>query len=171
MEAHFRRALRVLRVVHELHKQGHQLLRIAPGMAPSGLSWRCAISPRFNILKSHGAMLKDFDRCTAHYTSAQENEYFGWRDAKHDDVRQLTAKFSERFPEILEAGQGDDWNYAGWYVKMLGYAERGLFPVAYEDCWGYEDESDPRFLPLTAESSDLPMPPPGDAEDEGERDD
>ena len=36
-------------------------------------------------------------------------------------------------PEIMRAAQGDDWNYAGWYVKMLGYAERGMFPIAYAD--------------------------------------
>jgi hypothetical protein len=37
----FRRALRVLRMVHELHKRGRQRLRIVPTMAPSGLHWRC----------------------------------------------------------------------------------------------------------------------------------
>lgn len=77
MEAPQRRALRILRLVHELHKQGYQLLRIVPGMSPSGCYWRCAITPRSNVLRSHGAMLSDNERLVAHYTSGQDNEYFG----------------------------------------------------------------------------------------------
>ncbi len=129
-------------------------------MSPSGCHWRCAISPRSNILKTNGAKLKDYDRCVAHYTRGQDNEYFGWHDATHDTVQQLARRFTERFPEIVNAAQGDDWSYAGWYVKMLGYAERGRFPIAYAD-W---DLDIGRFLPLIDGDSDLPMPPPGDAE-------
>ena len=161
MEAHLRRAVRVLRLVHELHKQGYQLLRICPGMSPSGGSWRCSITPRTNILKSHGAMLKSWDRDAAHYSSGQENEYFGWEDARHDQVQQLADKFKERFPGIVQGGSGDDWTYAGWSVKMLGFAEREKFPVAYAD-WG--EKPDPRYLPLTSNENLLLMPPPGDAE-------
>jgi hypothetical protein len=163
MEAHFRRALRVLRMVHELHKQGYQLLRIAPGMSSSGCSWRCSIAPRSNILKSHGAKLKDWDQLAAHYSSSQDNEYFGWRDSKEATVQELAQRFQERFPDIVAASRGDDWNYAGWYVRMLGYAERELFPIAYAD---WDVPPNPRFLPLCGCTSDLPMPPPGDADDE-----
>lgn len=110
-------------------------------------------------------MLKDWDCLVAHYSSGQENEYFGWRDATGDTVQQLAERFTKRFPEILAASRGDDWSYAGWYVKMLGYAEREMFPIAYADS---DEDPDPRFLPLCGHSSDLPMPPPGDADDEGE---
>lgn len=165
VEAQYRRALRVLRLVHELHKQGYQLLRIAPGMAPSGCYWRCAITPRSNILRTHGAMLRDWEHLVAQYSSSQDNEYFGWTDAKHDDVQQLAAKFTDRFGDIVEASRGDDWPYAGWYVRMLGYAEREMFPVAYAD---WHEKPNPRFMPLWGSESDLPMPPPGDAEDERE---
>lgn len=163
MEAAPRRALRVLRLVHELHKQGYQLLRIAPGMSSSGCYWRCSVTPRSNILRSHGARLRDWDRDTAHYSSGQDNEYFGWKDAQNDTVQQLAAKFKERFERIVEAGLGDDWSYAGWYVRMLGLAECEKFPVAYADWW---TEPDPRFLPLTSGENLLLMPPPGDADDD-----
>lgn len=167
MEAGLRRALRVLRLVHELHKRGYQLLRIAPGMSPSGCHWRCSITPRCNIRERHGAMLSEngWDRFCALYTSAQGNEYFGWEDAQHDTVQKLAQKFTERFPDIVEASQADDWNYAGWYVRMLGYAERGFLPIAYADWYGLQP--DPRFLPLTKTESDLPMPPPGGFDEEG----
>ena len=165
MEDHQRRALRVLRIVHEFHKQGYQLLRISPGMAPSGCYWRCAITPKSNILRSHGAMLCDWEGLVAPYSSSQDNQYFGWNDAMQDDVKQLATKFRQRFPEIVNSSRGDDWSYTGWYVRMLGYAERGMFPIAYADSNG---EPDPRFLTLLGCESDLPMPPPGDAEDRRE---
>lgn len=111
-------------------------------------------------------MLHDWDQLAAHYTSGQDNEYFGWQDARNDTVQQLAQKFVERFPEIVDAAQGDDWNYAGWYVRMLGYAEQGFFPIAYADWTG--EEPDPRFLPLLGRESDLQMPPPGDADEGGE---
>ena len=51
MESHLDWARRVLRLVRDLHEQGYQLLRISPGMAPSGCYWRCAVTPKSNILK------------------------------------------------------------------------------------------------------------------------
>lgn len=108
-------------------------------------------------------MLCDWGRRGAHYSSSQENNYFGWTDAQHDDVKTLAAKFHERMPEIVQASRGIDWEYAGWYVSMLGYAEQGRFPIAYSD---WLSPPDPRFLPVTGGRSDLLMPPPGEAVNE-----
>ena len=156
-----RRALRVLVMVHELHKAGYQYLRIAPAMSPSGCHWRCAITPTTNIKKSHGAMTVNYSKNVAHYTSGQENEYFEWKDAKTDTARELAAKFIKRFPEIAEKALGQDWEYVGWYVQMLGLAEQGVFPIAYAD-WPLDP--DPRWLPTTKGSdTKLPMPPGGKA--------
>lgn len=156
-EAEKRRALRVLVMVHELHKVGYQKLRICPGMSPSGCNWRCAITPSNNTDPKHGAMLKDWKKNVAEYGSGQGNEYFGWTDAKTDTARELAVKFIERFPKIAKSGLGADWEYAGWYVQMLGFAERGEFPTAYAD-WG--ERPDPRWLPTDKGiRSNLPMPP------------
>jgi hypothetical protein len=95
------------------------------------------------------------DRNAAHYTSGQGSEYFGWPDATHDTVQQLAERFSERYSEIVRFSFGDDWSYAGWYVRMLGYAERGLFPIAYVE---WNDPPNPDYLPLLGAESDLPMP-------------
>jgi hypothetical protein len=160
-EAYKRRALRVLAMVHELHKAGYQRLRICPGISISGCYWRCAVTSASNILKTHGAMLKNDDGQVALYSSGQDNEYFGWSDAKTDTARELATKFIERFPIIASAGLADDWNYAGWYVRMLGFAERGEFPAAYAD---WHSNPDPRWLPTTVGfQSGLPMPPGGEA--------
>src|SRR4051812_34848560 len=125
-----RRAHRVLRMVGELHKLGYQRLRISPGMSPSGMHWRCVVTARGNTLTSNGTrMFRDEDRCCARYTSASGNEYFGWTDARDATARQLADVFIERFPELAAAGRGDDWPYAGWYVKVLGHADNGHLPV------------------------------------------
>jgi hypothetical protein len=156
-EAEKRRALRVLAMVHELHKAGYQKLRICPGMSSSGCNWRCAITPAENIESQNGAMLKDWDKDVAAYSSGQRNEYFDWKDAKTDTARELASKFIKRFPKVVSRGLGEDWDYAGWYVQMLGFAERGEFPLAYDD---WCERPDPKWLPTTRKiRSDLPMPP------------
>jgi hypothetical protein len=156
-----RRAQRVLLMVHELHKRGYQRLRIVPGMSPSGMHWRCSVTPASNVCMTHGAREADFSRHLASYTSGQENEYFGWTDARTDTARALANKFLKRFSEVAELGRGSDWAYAGWYVEMLGHAERGALPVAYADWY---EEPDARWLPTTEGfRSGLPMPPGGEA--------
>ena len=162
-DAHEREALPVLEMVHELHKAGYQRLRICPGMNSSGSAWRCAVTPITNILRTHGAMTADYDLDVAKYTSAQGTEYFGWEDAMESTARELAMKFVERFPEIVAKGKGEDWAYAGWYAQMLGFAERGDFPVSYND-WGGA-ALNPRFLPTLKKGiqSGLPMPPGGEA--------
>jgi len=148
-------------MVHELHKMGYQELRIAPGMSSSGCHWRCSVTHIGNILSIHGAMMNNWDTAAVHYSTGQDNVYFGWGDARRDTARQLASKFIERFPEIAQQGLGQDWPYVGWYVQMLGVAERGALPVAYAD---WQDKPDPRWLPTTEGiESGLPMPPVGKA--------
>lgn len=162
-----RRAQRVLLMVHELHKRGYQKLRIAPGMSGSGCFWRCNITAAANIRKDHGALLASWDdRITAFYSSADGNLYFGWKDATRDTARQLADKFEKRFPQIVEMAKGQDWLYVGWYVQMLGLADKAEFPVAYADWYS---KPDPNQLPTTKGfDSGLPMPPAGEAEVAGE---
>ncbi len=159
-----RRALRVLRMVHELHKLGYQGLRIEPALAPSGGAWRCAVSHVENVRRDRGARFVDDARDVARYTTGQDNTYFGWKDASGDSVKRLAQRFLERFPEICEKARLRDWEYAGWYVEMLGFAERGEMPVALAD-WG-GSEPDPRFIETLGSRHGLclPAPPLGKAE-------
>lgn len=158
----FRRALRVLTMVGELHKRGYQRLRISPGMAPSGMYWRCRIFPAVPAGATRASQ-RDVP-LAAHYTTGMENRYFDWTDAHTATGRELATLFVERFPAIVERGQGDDWAYAGWYVRMLGIAERGHLPVSYDD--GYEDISTMPSWPTTGFASPgdppvtVPLPPP-----------
>jgi hypothetical protein len=57
-------------------------------------------------------MMNEFDNA-AHYTTGQDNKYFGWEDAQKDTARQLASKFIDRFPAIARLGQGADLPYVG----------------------------------------------------------
>jgi hypothetical protein len=95
-ESHIRRAIRVL-AMGELHKRGHQRLRVMPYIAPSGGFWRCTIGAADLFYRNHGAILReildpDSGDTVARYSTAQENHYFDWRDAEQDNARSLVAE-------------------------------------------------------------------------------
>lgn len=151
---------KVLLLVSELHLRGYQRLRIAPGMAPSGMHWRCAITPVSNISSKHGAKLVDGEWLTMHYSSSQESRYFDREEMPDITPSQLANLFVKRFPEIVAAGEGSDWLYAGWYVEMLHLTYPNSFPIAVAD-WDLPEG----YLSSAGEARDLriPLPPPGEA--------
>lgn len=158
-----RRCQRVLLMVHELHKRGYQLLRIVPGLNASGSAWRCGITSRNNILRKHGALACDWSKM-ANYSSAEGNQYFGWEDCQSDTARQLADKFVARFPELIASSEGLDWNYCGWYVQMLGFADRRALPIAYAD--DLDESLLSRGILSTGPefTNSLPLPPPGEVD-------
>lgn len=169
----WRRSQRVLSMVGELHKKGYQRLRVVPAMSPSGMHWRCMITPASNTLRTHGAYLADPDwnhDLIATYTSGSENKYFGWEDCATATARQLADTFVERFPKITNAGMGWDWLYAGWYVEMLGAAESGYFPVVYDEDPEMDESSGMKLICVEepgvrlGPSPILPLPPPGESD-------
>src|SRR5689334_23222532 len=110
----------VLHMVAELHRRGHERIRICPGLAPSGLYWRCTVAPAALFSVEHGAMLASADDdVVARYTTGDEDRYFGWDDARTATPSELAELFVQRFPRIAEAGSGSDAAYAQWYVEML----------------------------------------------------
>jgi hypothetical protein len=124
-----RRGRRVIRMVTEVHRMGYQLLRIAPYEYP--LAWRCTVAPKIACARLNGAFVLHDHGDWPTYSSASENEYFNWQDAKSDDARAMAAKFVARFPLAAEEGYGSDWSYAGWLVELLGVLERhpGMMPI------------------------------------------
>jgi hypothetical protein len=152
---------KVLLMVSELHRRGHQRLRIAPGLSPDGGEhWRCSITPITNISNKHGARLVDWEHLAAHYTSGAGAKYFDWSYAANLDPAKLALRFIEEFPLIAEAGRGSDWAYSGWYQEMLGLTHPDLLPIAYRD------EGCPKDRLLTVGGSRsgvvIPLPPPGE---------
>ena len=105
----------------------------------------------------------------ARYTSADGNHYYGWDDAKSDSARSLADKFVKRFLLLADCGRGWDYPYAGWYQRLLGYAERGYLPYVFAE---YENTSSerlhlddmrpPEWRPSSEEPPVLPLPPGGE---------
>jgi len=127
-----RRCIRVLAMVHELHKAGYQQIRIAPFIHEIG-TWRCPVTFARNLrtdVDDH-RMIIDYDQAPQ-YTSASafDGSYFDWQDSKGLSARELAIKFIKYFPRIAELGKGQDWEYAGWFTSILGYAEAtGSLPI------------------------------------------
>ena len=137
----FRDALRLLGMVHELHKQGWQRLRVRPYMAPSGCYWRCELyAPDYDPETWDGDEEDPRETLCARYSSSTKNLYYGWADAAQDDARHLASKFLERFPRLCERSRGRDWAYAGWFTEVLGHTEHGRIPMAWWDLMDEEDE-------------------------------
>lgn len=147
-----RRTGRVVAMVHELHKAGYQLLRISPGLSPSGMHWRCPITCAANV-GADGFSMKVATKASGMfvpYTSADPG-YFGWADAEGLSARALAARFLREFPVLAQAGCGRDWPYAGWLTEVLGVVERGHtrdYPIFYAD------------FPLDLDAQSVARPPP-----------
>jgi len=149
---------KVLRMVSELHLRGYQRLRIAPGMSPSGVHWRCGVTPVTNISFRNGAMMLDWDLLSYHYSSSQGSKYFDEIEKPLATPSRLADEFIDRYPTIVEAGKGSDWMYAGWYVEMLHLTYPSAFPIAYAD-WDLPQD----HLGFVGEGGNIriPLPPPG----------
>ncbi|MBX9595851.1 MAG: hypothetical protein K2X46_15920 [Roseomonas sp.] len=130
-----RRCVRLISMLHHLHRAGYQRIRISPGLAPSGCHWRGPLTFADNV-EVDGFSIKQFDienGLVAFYTSGQGSRYFDWHDADTMDARTLAETFVQRFPLIAERGAGRDWAYAGWLTDILGRAELGALPEFYAD--------------------------------------
>ncbi len=103
-----RPARKLLRAVADLHSRGYQRLRVAVSKYELG-TWRCEIAPAIWFSGDHGAHLIDvhYDQ-SARYSSATENEYWGWSDKHHARPSRLAEEFLKRFPEVAALGYGQD---------------------------------------------------------------
>lgn len=153
-----RRSVRLLQAIHELHKQGYQNLAIYSGMSPSGMQWRCDLTPMSNLVITDGR-IEVIDtiavRSLSHSSADTGNHYFGWEDATEDSARQLAERIKARAPDLLRNAEGKHFAYAGWYTYMLGQAEQGALPVMYQ-----ENEEYHQGLIVTTKHSHLIQQPP-----------
>lgn len=141
-------AIRLLCIVHELHRAGYQHVRFSSGMAPSGMYWRCSITHAGNM-SNDGLRIIDHasNEEVAPYSTGSQDRYFDWPEAPGRSAKELAALFAERFPRIVRMGTGRDWAYAGWLTEMIGRAERdgpSSLPVFFAD---YHLDIDPVWLP------------------------
>lgn len=149
----------ILSLVHELHRLGYQRLRIAPGMAPSGVYWRCTLAAASHFSAANGACIVGGGAPAACYSSGQERIYFGWEDAAAAGPQKLATMFVARFPEVCAESWGADWAYDAWYRELLRLTAPAGMPIAYAD-WPLA----PDVLSVVGESASatIVLPPPGE---------
>jgi hypothetical protein len=104
--------------------------------------------------------MNDWD-LSAHYSSANGREYFGWTDLAHARPIELAHRFVKRYDEMAREGKGEDWLYAGWYVWMMHLCWPDTFPIAYAD--GLMERR--ALSTIGFRNIEVPPPPPGEAND------
>ena len=71
--------------------------------------------------RSHGARLADdvVYKSLPKYSSADEDNYFGWRNMKPKTPVILARRFIVVFPKFAEQGHHPDPAYVRWFTEML----------------------------------------------------
>ena len=124
-----RHATRFLLIVSEMHKRGFQGLRIVPEMTDDPFHWLCHLVLGVDMDPGHGAYFQVSMGGGVPYSSA--NDEYVWSDRPGSTARELADQLERAsFSSWLEGARVDDFAYAGWYLKMLGMAERGYLPTA-----------------------------------------
>ncbi len=126
-------AQKLLRMVAELHRRGFQRLRIAPGLAPSGLYWRCALVPANRMDPAHGAAEQVGNLLAARYSTSEDYHYFGWNDGEKMSAPEMAESFVRTFTAVCEQALGADPVYANWFISVVHAADAGALPIAFSD--------------------------------------
>ena len=149
-------ALKLLRMVAELHQRGYQRLRIAPGLAPASPDWRCGIVPAGRMDPTHGAREQTGNLLAARYSTSEDYHYFGWNDGGKMTVPEMAESFVRTFAGVGEQAVGPDPVYANWFLSVIHTAEAGALPIAFSD--GYPPKVEDRLMTTRADLW-LPWPP------------
>jgi len=99
-------------MVSELHRMGYQWARFMPHMH---MAYRVWIAPAEAFSGINPAFIPGGFEPSIQYTSASENNYFDWTDAKNDTARQLAEKLSNDFLTLLRGAKAEiGLTLAGW---------------------------------------------------------
>lgn len=112
-----------------MHKRGFQGLRIVPTMQERPFSWLCHIVIATDMAPGHGSYGRVEMGSSLPYFSPDDAQYV-WASRPDTSARELADQLEHGgLSSWLEPARIDDFAYAGWYVKMLGMAERGYLPT------------------------------------------
>lgn len=129
---HWSVAMLILEAVADLHGRGHQRLRIYPNISGSGMHWRTLVVD-IDDLRLTPSGWPSQSSPTFAYSTASRFTIGGIVTDVHSTPTEIADRILTAFPDPRVAGRGQDWAYAGWYVEMLGLAQRHReFPVSDE---------------------------------------
>lgn len=151
-------AYEIVMVVHELHKQGYEQLRLFPGMSPNGCAWRWRVYPK--IMMGNDNRFEMYDDCTPFdCIFGSTGEAFPMEDRPLLTVEEFMEENQNLIGLLAKA---KDAAYVKWYGQIVEHAKVKDFPIAFADGiikgqWHYlsgENLPYPPFTPTKME--DLP---------------
>jgi hypothetical protein len=151
----------------ELHQLGYERLRACVYNYP--LAWRCAVFPKHWALQRNGAVMANDlhlfplrNSLDWTYSSASEQQPFGWRDAAFLPPRELALRFLHLFPDMAVAGWGKDPAYVTWFSRMVDDLAPFGLPYAFAE---FQEARQSLYVQFHSHLTEYPLPPPGDAEE------
>lgn len=124
--------LRILQGVRFLHQRGYHRLRVLPGLSPSGMSWRIAITDADNLDDDWDDPRVIDDGSALRYTTGQQTEFAGREVTVTSTPEQVAELILSALPDI--AAGADDPDYVSWFAELVCLCEQSKsLPVAYAD--------------------------------------
>jgi hypothetical protein len=106
-------------------------LRIIPSMDEEPFEWHCHLVVAAHMDAGHGSYTRVVMGGSVPYSFTTDGDRYAGSDRLGLSARELADELEQgSLSSWLEAARVDDFAYAGWYVKMLGMAERGYLPYA-----------------------------------------
>lgn len=123
---------RFMRMIAELHKRGHELLRLCPSVSPNGCAWRGVLTTRKNTWIHCGALVGSFETdeglvLITHGSMPWFSERPATTAADDADL------FIRTYPILAEATKGADQEYAKWFLRALDECEHGHIIYTMDD--------------------------------------
>lgn len=153
-------AMLILEAVAVLHRSGHQRLRIYPNLSDIGGAWRTGIvDVDHTRIETWGTFhWPEWEADSFAYTQAAGVDVCGMLVDANSTPTQVARHILSFFPDRARSGLRRDWEYAGWYVELLGSArENHNLPVGDGRVW-VDGIASWRFYPSARNS--IPEPPP-----------
>jgi O-acetyl-ADP-ribose deacetylase len=124
--------IRILQGIGVLHRRGYHRVRALPGISPSGVYWRVAVTAADNVTDAGGSVhVRDLDAAVT-YTTAGLTEFAGGEVTLTTGPETVADLILNALPQVTPAA--DDPRYVSWFAGLLRLVEspRAL-PVAYAD--------------------------------------
>lgn len=124
--------IRILQGVQVLHQRGYHRVRILPGVSPSGMHWRIAITSADNLIDGDDyPHVTNWDAALK-YSTGGLTEFAGGEVSVATPPETVADLILRAMPG--RASTGSDPTYVSWFADLLRRVEStGQLPIAYAD--------------------------------------
>lgn len=124
--------IRILQGVQVLHQRGYHRVRVLPGVSPSGMYWRVAITSADNLIDGDDYPNAINWDAALKYSTGGLTEFAGGEVSVATPPETVADLILRASPE--RTSTGTDPAYASWYADLLRRVESsGQLPIAYAD--------------------------------------